>query len=107
MEKQKTITQNLMRKTNEQNIDDIINSVFKQLGLDEKRAEMHLINNWELIVGRTIANSTTNMSIYNKVLFIYMNSSVIRNELQMIKSGLIDKINKFSKRELIADIVFK
>lgn len=88
-------------------MEEVLDSLFKQWGLDKRRKEMRIINGWEEIVGVTIARATTKINIFNKTLFLNIDSSLIRNELLMIKTGLINKVNTISGFELINDIVIK
>ncbi|MBK8807457.1 MAG: DUF721 domain-containing protein [Bacteroidales bacterium] len=96
-----------MRKSNTQTINEMVDSFFKHWGLDRKRKEMRIINQWDEIVGLTISRVTTNIYINKEILFLQINSSLVRNELLMIKSGLIDKINRMSGEEIIKDIVIR
>lgn len=96
-----------MKKSNFLNINEALDSFFKEKGWDKKRREIHIINSWENIVGITIAKSTRNISIFDTTLYLNIESSVIRNELLMIKSGLINKINKEAGCSLISDIIIR
>ena len=94
-----------MRKTYTQNISDVIQDYLKEMNLDNKLKEVHVVNSWEQIIGRTIAKATRNIYIKDKKLFLKIESSVIKNELLIIKEGLIKRINEFADEELVKDIV--
>ena len=94
-----------MRKTYTQNISDVIQDYLKEMNLDNKLKEVHVVNSWEQIIGRTIAKATRNIYIKDKKLFLKIDSSVIKNELLIIKDGLIKRINEFADEELVKDIV--
>lgn len=94
-----------MRKTYTQNISDVIQDYLKEMNLDNKLKEVHVVNSWEQIIGRTIAKATRNIYIKDKKLFLKIDSSVINNELLIIKDGLIKRINEFADEELVKDIV--
>jgi len=96
-----------MYRKKEQHVKDVVDALFKSLGLSKKRKEMIVINSWDSFVGKTIANATEKINIHNGVLFLKINSSIIRNELLMLKENIIDVVNTRLKEEIITDIVIK
>lgn len=96
-----------MRRSETQNIRDIVNAILKQQGLDGKMAENRLINSWEELLGKSIANSTRDIYIRDKTLFVYLRSSVVRHELMMIRSELIKRLNEKAGANVINTIVLK
>ncbi len=86
---------------------EAIRAYLKAMGLDKKLKEKALINSWEEVLGRSISNATTNIYIHNQTLFVQLNSSVVRHQLQMMKSGIIDALNKNAGEILIKEIVFR
>ncbi|MCB2195339.1 MAG: DUF721 domain-containing protein [Bacteroidetes bacterium] len=96
-----------MRKKNTQKIDDVIKEYLKALKIDDKLKEVNLIKSWDDVVGKTIARSTQNIYIKNRKLFVKLNSSVIRNELFMLRDGLKKALNDRAGEELIDEIILK
>lgn len=96
-----------MRKKNTQKIDDVIKEYLKALKIDDKLKEVNLIKSWDDVVGKTIARSTQNIYIKNRKLFVKLNSSVIRNELFMLRDGLKKTLNDRAGEELIDEIILK
>jgi len=96
-----------MRKSNTQKIQEVLNESLKELNIDGKIKEVRLLKSWEEIVGKTIAKYTKGLYINKKRLFVTLHSSVVRNELYMIKNGLIQRLNEIAGEEVIEDIVFK
>jgi len=56
-------------------------------------------------MGNAIASRTTQIYIADKKLFIRIESSVIKNELMMMKSQILEKLNDKAGREVITSIV--
>jgi predicted nucleic acid-binding Zn ribbon protein len=83
---------------------DAINDFLKASGLDEEYRVKTILGKWEQLVGKPIAQRTEKLYIQNKVLFIAMNSSVMREELQHQKSRIIEIINKEANTQLITDV---
>jgi len=97
----------VIRRTQSRPIKDIIEEVLKNLGIDQKLKERELIRQWDEVVGITIARSTESIYINNRKLIVKIRSSVIRNELTMIRDGLKAELNRRIGQVLIDEIVIK
>ena len=96
-----------MRKKNTQKIDEVVKEYLKALKIDDKLKEVQLIKSWDEVVGKTIARSTNKIYIKNRKLFVQLNSSVIRNELFMLRDGLKKALNDKVGEEIIDEIILK
>lgn len=96
-----------MRRSKEQKIDELVKLVLKEQGLDVKLKELELIKTWEKVIGKNVANATTNLYVKNRKLFVHVRSSIVRNELMLIKSGLIQALNKEVREKIINDIIIR
>ena len=96
-----------MRRSNTQNISDVVSQLLKELHIDHKLKEIRLINSWEEILGKNVARATTNIFIKNRILFVSLKSSVVRNELMMLKTGIIKALNEKAGEILVDDIILK
>ena len=96
-----------MRKSNTQPLGDVIHDYLKSLDIDNKLQEIRLIDNWPKVVGLSVAKKTDRLFIKNRVLFVYLNSSIVRSELLRIREGLIKALNDQAGMKLIDEIVFR
>ena len=96
-----------MRRSNTQNFKDVVDELLKELGIADKLKEVSIINSWEEVLGTKIARATSRLAVKNKVLFVYLKSSIVRNELMMLKSGIIKALNDKAGSKVIEDIVFR
>lgn len=96
-----------MRKKNTQKLDEVIQEYLKALKIDDKLKEVRLIRSWDELVGKTIARSTKEIYIKDRKLFVRLNSSVIRNELFMIRDGLKNALNDHAGEPVIDEIILK
>lgn len=96
-----------MRKKNTQKIDEVVREYLKALNIDDKLKEVELIKAWDGIVGKTIARSTDKIAIRNRILYVKLNSSIIRNELFMLREGLKKSLNDKVGASVIDQIVLK
>ena len=96
-----------MRRSKTISIAEAIKDYTKEMNLDGKLNEAGVINSWEEIVGKAISSRTSNMYIKDHVLFVHLNSSVVRNELVMLRQAIMEKLNEKAGTEVIKDIVFR
>ena len=88
-------------------IDLLLDQFVKSNKLERGLAEYRLINSWSDLLGITVAKTTKNLHLRNRKLFVTLHSSVVRNELEMIKDTLIGKLNEAAGMKVIDDIVLR
>ena len=95
-----------MRRTNTVSIAQIVSELFGEYKIDAKINETRIIAAWPEVLG-PLSHPTDELYIKNKVLFAKLSSSVIRNELYMMRSTLVQRLNEKVGKKVITDIVFK
>lgn len=96
-----------MKRRNEYSLKEVIEQLIKAYRMEAKLDETQLIGSWEKVVGGIFAKHTEHLSIKNKILFVKMDSAVLRSELAMARSKLVGMLNKESGKKVIEDIVFR
>ena len=96
-----------MRRSKTISLAEAVNDYIKEMNLGGKLNEIAVINSWEEIVGKAISSRTTKIFIKDHILYVHLNSSVVRNELLMLREALREKLNKNAGREVIIDIVLR
>jgi predicted nucleic acid-binding Zn ribbon protein len=96
-----------MRRSKTISIAEAIGDYIRALNLEDKLGEAAVINSWEETVGRAISSRTKKIYIKDKVLYVHLSSSVVRNELLMLRTALKEKINIKAGQEVITDIVLR
>ena len=94
-----------MKDNRDQSLREVIEELIKAYRWEGKLDVVKLRNSWANIVGTIIANHTTKLEVRNKTLYIKLDSSVIRNELMMARTKIIEAINKEMGSNMIKDIV--
>jgi predicted nucleic acid-binding Zn ribbon protein len=84
-----------------------IEEYLKVLKIDKKVKEANLIRSWETVMGKTIANGTDKIYMKNGVLHVHLNSSVLRSELTMMKTRVLELLNEGHEEPLLKDVVFR
>ncbi len=97
----------VIRRTQSRPLKDIIEEVLKSSGINQKLQEREMVRQWDDLVGITIARSTETIYIKDRKLHVTIRSSVIRNELMMIRDGLKIELNRRSGHDLIDEIVIR
>ena len=84
---------------------DLIREFFELHKGPDYLDEVKAVNSWGQVVGPFIASHTIDLNLRNKVLFVRVDSDVLRNELSYSKSELINKINDLVGKEVIEEMV--
>lgn len=95
-----------MGRNNDKTIKEAINDLLDSYRLRKKFDETALIAAWPEMMGTAIANRTKQLYISDRKLFLRIESSVIKNELLMMQSQIIKRLNEKAGHEVIASIVF-
>ncbi len=96
-----------MRRSHTRKLDDIIREILKDSPAGQKMKELEVVRLWEELVGKTIARKTTSLQVRKGKLYVELSSSVVRNELMMIRSALTETLNKRLGEEMISEIILK
>jgi predicted nucleic acid-binding Zn ribbon protein len=96
-----------MRKSNTQPIENVIREYLKEMNIDQKLKEVGIVSQWEKLMGRTVAVRTSQIYIRNHILYIHVTSSVLKNELLMMRQAIIEKINEEAGERIVEQIVIK
>lgn len=86
---------------------DVLQEYKKEMGIENRLREVELINAWEEIAGKAISRRTSKVYLKGGVLYIHLTSSVVRNELMMIREVLIQRLNEKAGVELVQSVVLK
>ncbi len=96
-----------MRRSKTISLGEAIKDYVREMNLEGKLNEAGLINSWEEVVGKAISSRTSKIYIKDSVLYIHLNSSVVRNELMMLRQELMEKLNQKAGTTVIKDIVLR
>jgi predicted nucleic acid-binding Zn ribbon protein len=96
-----------MRHSKTQSLAEVLGDYIKEMNFGKKLKEVDIIDSWDEIVGKAISSRTSKVFIKDSVLYVNLKSSIVRNELMMIKEALREKINERSGEEVIKDIILR
>jgi hypothetical protein len=69
------------RNSNETPLADVIEKLMRAYRLDGKMKELDILAAWPEMMGLAVSNRTKNITIKNKILYLTMDSAVMRDEL--------------------------
>lgn len=96
-----------MEKADIRKIRDVLQEFLRENKLDVKLRERGLIDSWEELMGKTISRATKKIYIKDGKLFVVISSSVIRNELYMLKQEIVKKLNEKVGEDIITELVLR
>jgi predicted nucleic acid-binding Zn ribbon protein len=96
-----------MQRKNIQTIGEVLHEYVESLQIGRKLKESRIEKQWIELLGRNAASLTKKVYIKKGVLYIYLNSSVLRNEILMMRETLIARINESAGEEIVRKIVLR
>ena len=96
-----------MDRSRTKKIDEVIREYLDKLPTGGKMKEMALINSWDKVVGAALARHTRKIYIRDKVLYVHLDSAVVRNELFMQRETLLTRLAEEAGPSIITKIVLK
>jgi predicted nucleic acid-binding Zn ribbon protein len=96
-----------LKYSNDQSLGSAIKEFLQAYRLEEKFNQTKLLHSWEKVVGKMVAMHTKDLHIRNKVLFVRIDSSALRNELNYAREEIIKSLNEEANADVIEDVVFK
>lgn len=96
-----------MRKSKVEPIGEVLKRYIAAFKIEDKLSEVQIIEKWQKMAGDTINSYTKEVKIYNKVLFVYTTSSVMRNELNFRKADILKRLRDEIGDYNLVDVVFR
>ena len=97
-----------MKRTNAMPVGEILHDFYKENPLlKQKILEVRIQRAWGDVLGPMIMQSTQKLFVKNGVLHVFLNSSVLRNELSMNKKRLLKSLNDYAGEVVIEDIIIR
>ena len=94
------------RKKDAAPLADAFQDLLKAYRLEDTYQEKLLISSWPELVGKTIADRTSNVYIKDKKLMVKITSGPVKKELQLNKSKVIALIESQIGKGIVDDVIF-
>ena len=96
-----------MRRTKTMLMGDLLEEFFRRPYIAAKIAEGKLPDTWRAIVGDRAADVTTELRLDRPILYVRIQSSVLRSELFYQRDALRDEINRRSGMQLVNAVIVR
>ncbi|MDR2026555.1 MAG: DUF721 domain-containing protein [Prevotellaceae bacterium] len=88
-------------------IGNLMSLFLKESGLEKGYRDYQLLKLWDEILGVTISKATLNKKLEGKKLYVYLSSSVVRDELYMMRSAIIREFNCRAGEIIVEELILK
>lgn len=85
-------------------INDLLNMYLRREGLETPLLQRRAVDAWDKVVGAGVAQYTGEKFIKNQTLFVKIQSPALRQDLTMMRSQLVKRINEAVGSMVIADV---
>ena len=90
--------------SNEQSTGEALSLWLDRYRLRRGTDETRVLQAWDELMGPSIVRQTTKKKVQNQILYVQLESAVVRKELLMVKSKIVSSINEHLGREAIKDV---
>lgn len=97
----------LAHRMGEIKIGDAIKQVMEREGWKLRVVEIRIKDEWERIVGPTIARYTSELYYHNYILTIVTQIAPLKQELHYAKNELIAKVNEYFSETVVKELHIK
>ena len=89
----------------ELNLGDAIGKYINESRIGNKYNENYILNNWEVLMGKTIAKYTKKIRITEKKIYISIESAALRQELSYSKEKIRSILNQNFQETVIEEVI--
>lgn len=86
---------------------EVLDDMIKDMRIGNKMDEMKVRKYWHELMGTYITNHTTRIFYKQGKLFVYIESSALKQELFMARAKIIDNLNERLQENLIKEIIIR
>ncbi len=95
------------KRKNEQTLKQVLHQLLDAYRLRAKFNEAKIVDCWEQLMGKAIANRTQYIYVRNGTLYLKLTSASLKQELFYAKEKIINLINKELGEEYVKEVVFR
>lgn len=96
-----------MKRKETQSIGNILDEILQTQGLNIGLDSARVRQAWQETMGEAVVRYTEQISLEKDTLYVRLSSSILRNELFMCRSQIMQKLNDKIGRQVIQTIIFK
>lgn len=96
-----------MKPKQPENLGSVLQQYLKAIGAEKRIKEMQVLQTWEKVVGKYIARDASKFEFKDGVFTVKFRSAIIRNEISMRKSMIMDRLNEEVGDDIVKKIEIK
>lgn len=96
-----------MSDKNQSSLGEAIDRLLKAYRLEGKMKKYDVYEAWRELLGEAVSKRTEKLVLQDKTLIVFMNSSVMRDELAQAETHIITMLNEKLGEQLVEKIWFK
>ena len=85
-------------------IDEVLSQFLREEGLEVPLQQKRLIDSWETVTGALVARYTGEKFIKNQTLCVKITNPALRQDLSLMRSQLVKRLNAEAGAMVIADV---
>lgn len=85
-------------------IADLLPQYLRREGLETPLLEHRLMESWEAVTSRIVARYTVEKRLSNQILYVKISNPALRQDLSMMRTELVKKLNAAIGTMLITDV---
>ena len=97
----------MMKEGRTKKIDELVAQALRSLGLERGLQEHEVCAVWPEVVGQMIASRTKSLEVREGRLWVAFSSSVVRNEMMMVREGLAKALNERVGAEVVREVIIR
>jgi hypothetical protein len=96
-----------MRRNKPAAVGDLLSLFIKESGLEKGYRDYQILKLWDEILGVVISRATLSKRLVGRKLYVYLSSSVVRDELYMMRSEIVKEINHRAGKDIIDEVILR
>ncbi|MDR1681666.1 MAG: DUF721 domain-containing protein [Prevotellaceae bacterium] len=96
-----------MKRQQAQPLKDILQQIIRHDGMEPQLQQARILSHWDALTGEAVARATRSKYIRDRKLFVHLNSSIVRQQLFMLRDELVEKLNREEGTPVIDELVLR
>ena len=85
-------------------LDEVLKKLLREEGLELPLLQKRLVDAWEVVTGNVVSRYTAEKYIRNQTLFVKITNPALRQDLSMMRTQLVKRLNEQVGSFVISDI---
>ena len=85
-------------------LDEVLKKLLREEGLEMPLLQKRLVDAWEVVTGNVVSRYTAEKYIRNQTLFVKITNPALRQDLSMMRTQLVKRLNEQAGSFVISDI---